>query len=407
MLTVNHCSCRKVRQSVASGLLICTALAALAMPIRAHAQFTGKASATGQFESNSNVFAVESGFVQPGPNELRRSDTYYAYGAEFEGSYLWGRQQFYAKASTKEYDYQHLTELNHNDYKVNAGLIWELGGPWDGKLDVARTHNMVPFLDLLGSAQALSLVTEQKETAQIGLKVNPNWKIVGLASTSKSDQPIPGAPSLQLTQSSGTMSIEYLGIGNLTSGLTAGYLSGDYSGASGTMNPSYTQSTAGFLANYKHYRTLFEGQVGYTRRASDTGTDNTSGFTGLFDLVHQLTPKTSLTAKIDRTINSYFLNSSSEIDTEAGISINWQATYKLAGSLGYTFTYRDFPRQGNNPVGSNRVDIQEHWTLGISYKPARWLMIKPYADLLARRTTFIGGAFSSTIFGVSVTVTRP
>jgi len=89
------------------------------------------------------------------------------------------------------------------------------------------------------------------------------------------------------------------------------------------------------------------------------------------------------------------------------MSINWQATYKLAGTLGYTFTYRDFPRQGNNPVGSNRVDIQEHWTLGISYKPARWLMIKPYADLLARRTTFIGGAFSSTIFGVSVTVTRP
>jgi hypothetical protein len=71
VLIVNHRSCRKIRQSVASRLLVCTALTALALPIRAHAQFTGKASATGQFESNSNVFSLESNFTQPGTGYSR------------------------------------------------------------------------------------------------------------------------------------------------------------------------------------------------------------------------------------------------------------------------------------------------------------------------------------------------
>jgi hypothetical protein len=401
---VNHSTCRKARYSAASGLLICAALIALSLPIRAHAQFTGKATATGQFESNSNVFDLNSGFAQPGTNGSRRSDTFFAYGAQFDANYLWGRQQFHASASTTEYHYQRFTELDHNAYNLDAGLNWKLGELLDGKLDVSRTHSMVPFYDLTGST-SLSLITEQKETAQIGLMLGSEWKLEGSAYASKSDQPVPNAPNLQLTQTSGTASIEYLGIGNLTSGLTAGYLSGDYSGSNANLNPSYSQSTAGFIANYKHYRTTFDGQIGYSRRVSANGSDNTSGWTGLLDLVHQLTPKTSYTLKIDRTINSYFLNSGSEIDTEAAVTVDWQATYRLGASLGYSFTYRNFPLQGNNPVGSDRVDIQEFANMGFNYRPQRWLMFRPYANVLTRRSTFIGGHYSSTILGVSVTVT--
>jgi hypothetical protein len=402
-MTVNHGFCRRVRQSATSGLLICTALVALSLPIRAHAQFTGKASATAQFESNSNVFDLESGFNPTGTND--RSDTFFAYGAAFDARYSWGRQQIFATASTTEYEYQRFTELNHNGYNVDAGLIWKLGEPLDGKLDVTRTHSMVPFYNLTGSALALSLETEQKEAAQIGLKLGSEWKVEGSAYTSKTDQPVQNAPNLQLTETSVTTSIDYLGFGRLTSGLTAGYLSGDYSGSNGNLNPTYSQSTVGLLAKYKHTtRTIFEGQIGYSRRTSDTGSNSTSGVTGLLDLTHQLTPKTRYMVKIDRTINSYFLNAGSEIDTEAAASIDWQATYRTAVSVGYTFTYRNFPGQGNNPVGSDRVDIQEYATMGISYQPKRWLQIKPYANVQTRRSTFIGGHFSQTIFGVFVTV---
>jgi hypothetical protein len=403
VLAVNHCSCRQGRRYLARALLICAAIA-VTLPIRAHAQFTGKASATGQFETNSNVFDLPSGVAPFGANG-RRSDTYFAYGADFDVNYLWGRQQIYATANTKEYDYQHFSGLNHNDYKVDTGLIWKLGALFDGKLEVTRTHNMVPFSDLAGSVLELSLLTEQRETAQVGLKLSSDWKIEASGYTSKSDEPIAEAPNLQLTQNSGTASIEYLGFGALTSGLTATYLSGDYSGTNGTQNPSFDQTTVGLLANYKVYRTTFEGQVGYSRRVSATGTDNTAGFTGLFDLKHQLTPKTSFTVKVDRMINSYFLNTGSEIDTEAGASIDWQTTFKLRVSVGYTFTYRFFPGQGNNPVGSDRTDIQELATMTINYQPQRWLQIAPYANVTTRRSTFVGGHFSQDIFGVSVIVT--
>ena len=405
-MTVNHRYCRHVRQSRIHGPLICAALAALAMPLRAHAQFTGTASALGQFESNSNVFDLPSGVAPPGGNDSKRGDTYWAYGAEFDGKYSLSRQEFYVTATTREYDYQRYTILDHNEYRVDAGLNWTLGSIFDGKFDVARSHIMVPFYDLSGTTiPTLSLETEQKESAQVGVLLNSNWKVQASAYTSQSNEPVPQAPNLQLTQNSGTTAIEYLGITGLTSGLTVGYLSGDYSGATAALDPSYSQSTAGFLANYKLGRVTVEGDIGYSRRTSGSGTDNTSGLTGLLDFTDQLTPKTSFTAKIDRTINSYLLNAGSEIDSEVGASFHWQATYKLAVSPGYTFTYRNFPGQGNNPVGSDRVDIQEIVTLNVDYRPQRWLLIKPYANVQTRRSTFIGGHYSSDIFGVSFTVT--
>jgi hypothetical protein len=72
------------------------------------------------------------------------------------------------------------------------------------------------------------------------------------------------------------------------------------------MNPSLSQSTAGFLANYKHDRMIFERQVGYSRRVSAIGGENTSAFTGLLDFKDQLTPKTGFTVKIDRTMSNEF-----------------------------------------------------------------------------------------------------
>jgi len=266
---------------------------------------------------------------------------------------------------------------------------------------------MVPFYNLTGSALTLSLVTVQKEMVQSGLKLGSEWRLEGSAYTSQSDEPIQNAPNLQLTETSLTTSIKYLGIDRFTSGLTAGYSSGDYSGSNNYsyLNPSYRQSTAGLLTDYKSIRTTFEGQIGYTRRVSATGSDNTSGLTGAFSFTQQLTPKTSFTGKIDRVIDSYLLNAGSEIETDAGADLHWQTTFKLAVSLGYKFMYEDYPGQGNNPVGSNRVDIQETTTMSISYQPRRWLLIGPYANWQTRRSTFIGAHYSANIIGVHVTVT--
>jgi hypothetical protein len=410
MLTVNHCSCRRIPQSVASGLLICAALAALGLSSRAHAQFIGKASATGQFQSNSNVFDLDSGFTPPGTNGSRRADTDYAYGAEFDASYLLGRQQFFATASTTEYKYDHFSQLDNNSYNLDAGVNWKLADSLDGKLDVTRSHAMVPFENLSGSVLDLTIATSQTETAQIGLKLGSQWKVEGTASNTQTDEPIPQAPDLRSTQTSGTTSLEYLGYGALTSGLTVGYSSGDYSSTNATQSSSYTERTIGVLADYKLSRTTFDGQIGYSSRSSDTGIDNSSGLTGSIDFKDQLTPKTSFAVTIDRAIKSFLPTLGSEIDTDAGVSANWQATYKTAVSVGYTFTYRDYPPQalaGSPPGASHRIDHQQYATLSINYQPVSWFMIGPYANVQTRSSNVVGGDFNATVFGITITATTP
>lgn len=389
--------------AVARGLLASAAVAFIVIPMKAHAQFTGNASATGQFESNSNVFNLDS--AVPGTTAHPQADSFLAYGAAFDLKYLWSKQELYASASTTEFNYQRFTELNHDDYRFETGLNWVLGELLDGKVDVTRTRTMVPFYDL--AETTLSLSTEQRESALVGLKVTPEWRIEGSAYTDTLDEPIPQAPNLQAKENSGSVAAKYLGIVGFTSGAYVGYQSGSFEGTNGTLNPDYHQTMEGFTATYQSSRTTVDGKIGYSRRTSTTGTDNTSGVTGEFKFKDQLTPKTDVALELGRAINSYLLNAGSEIDTSAGVTANWQATFKLEVSLGYTYTYRDYPRQGNDPVGSNRIDHQQYATLGVDYRPQRWIIIKPYANYLVRNSDYIGGNFNSTVFGVSVTVLTP
>jgi hypothetical protein len=409
VLTVIHCYCLKGRQYAARVFLICAALAALGLPIHARAQFTGKATATGQFESDSNVFNLESGFPQPGTNDFRRADSFLAYGAAFDTQYFTGRQELYASASTNEYSYQRFTELNHDDYKIDTGLNWKVGELLDGNVDVRRTHLMVPFVDLTEQTLALSLQTEQRETADIGIKLTPDWKADTVAYTRTLLEPQPGAPNLELKESSGTESLSYLGLGNFTSGVIVGYLKGDFQAVGNTAveNPNYRQTMGGVLGTYKSGRSSFDGELGYTDRVSTNGVNSVAGVTGQFKFLDQLTPKTSVNLTLSRLISSYVSSASSEIDTLAGVGANWQATYKLDVIAGYTFTYRDYPGQGNDPVGSNRIDHQQYASLALEYRPQRWLLVRPYANFQRRSSNFIGGDFNQNIFGVFVVFQTP
>lgn len=396
---------RKSLPAVTRGLVVSAAVALISIPMKAHAQFTGNVSATAQFENNSNVFNLESGVSQPGATNHRGADSFLAYGAAFDLRYLWSKQELYASASTTQFNYQRFSELNHDDYKFETGLNWVLGHLLDGNVDVRRTRTMVPFFDLTGTT--LSLQTEQRETALVGLKVTPEWRVEGSAYTDTIDEPIPLAPNLRAKESSGTATAKYLGIAGFTSGAYVGYRSGSFEGTNGTLNPDYHETSEGLVATYQSSRSTMDGQIGYSRRTSTTGTDNTSGVTGKFKLKDQLTPKTDIAIELGRAINSYLLNAGSEIDTSAGVTANWQATYKLQVSLGYTYTYRDYPRQGNNPVGSNRIDHQQYATLGVDYRPQRWIIIRPYSNITVRRSDYIGANFNSTVFGVYVTILRP
>lgn len=403
---MNHCFRGQGLSPVVSWLTVFAALALIAVPCKVQAQFTGKAAATGQFESNSNVFDLNTGVpLSTGASDTRRGDTSFAYGARFDLDYLFGRQHFFASAGTTEIDYQRDTQLDHDDYRLDAGLNWTIASLLNGKVEITRSRAMVPFYDLAGTT--LSLQTVQREEAEAGLAVTPEWRIEGQTFTSKLDEPLPQAPDLSLTETSGKITVRYLGLTRLTGGWFVSYDSGSYQGSEGSANPDYRQASTGIVTTYRSPRSTLDGSLGYSRRTSATGTDDTSGVTGNLRLREQLTVKTSVVFELGRDIQNYVLNTGSEIDSTIGVSASWQATYKLGVTLGYKYIYRDYPGQGNNPVGSERVDIQNSATLAIDYRPREWISIKPYANLLWRISNYIGGEYNATVFGLSVTIQTP
>jgi len=372
------------------------------VPSAVLAQFTGRAFATGQFENNSNVFDLNSGEPVGLTGGARGGDSYYAYGGGFDTHYLWGLQDFHVLASAKEFDYQHFTGLDHSEYNIDTSLKWILSRSVDGTLQVTRIRSMVPFFDV-GLTQ-LVLQTDQREFGELGLTLVSDWRVEGSAYTRKDEEPTQGSPNLELTETSGKAAIKYLGINQVTSGAFASYTTGTYQGAISTVDPSYHQDDAGLTATYLSSRSSTEGSIGYSRRVSATGLDDTAGTTGAFSFKDKLTPKTTLIATVSRSINNYVINAGSEIDTGGGVNLTWQATYKLQVTAGYTYTNRNYPRQGNNPIGSDRVDHQQYANLQIDYQPVPWLTIRPYAKILTRNSDFIGGDFNSTVFGVMFTV---
>jgi hypothetical protein len=360
------------------------------------------AAANAKYEYNTNVFDLPSGYTSAAFPILRRDDWYQAYGATLQANDLWDHQKFYATLTGTEYRYGYFTYLNHTEYSFNGGLLWKANSELDGKLDVVRSHTMVAFADLTQSQ--LSILTEQKETAQVNFQFIPDWRLQGIGFYHTVEQPLVGAPNLELTESSGQVALQYLGRAGLVAGISGTYMKGNYTGGNANENPDYDQETLEFVANYQPTGTsTMVGQAGYSRRTSPSLVNDSSGPTGKFVYKNQLTPKTSVNVGIERDINSYITNSGSEFDTTGSVGATWQATYKLGVTAGYAYTRRFLPNQGNTP-GTDRVDHQQLVNVKIDYQPLRWLWIQPYANVQTRSSNFIGGAYNASVYGVSFNV---
>jgi hypothetical protein len=388
----------------------------LASPVSALAELDMTAAGNVRYEYNTNVFDLQQGFPTPlNPTQggnINYADSYVAYGGKLDASYLWSLQQFYATVLGTEYHYDRFTELDHSEYTFDGGWDWKIGRLWDGVLDVERIRSMVSFWNVVGTS--LVLQTEQRETAKASVQATPDWRAEFTGLTRKVDQPQTLAPDLSLTETSGQAAIKYTGTAGVTSGLTATYLKGSFSDTGPTLAPSYHQESAGLTAtDVITGLSTFRGQVGYTRRTSDSGTNNIGGLTGELDYQRALTGKTTVEADLTRAINVYLTNDASEIDSVALLTVTWQATYKIGVVLGYNFTYRELPRQGDAygagglvvATGTNQTEHLSTPQLAVTYTPVPWLILKPYANYQTRSSeNFVGGDFNSTVVGVQFTL---
>lgn len=385
--------------------------ALLVSPVSALAQLALTVGGDTQYEYNSNIFALQNGSRTPFIGGTNFGDTDLSYGGELDASFLWSQQQFYATVLGNEYHYDRFQELNHSDYTLIGGWDWKIGRIWDGIIDVERIRSMVSFWNVIGTS--LVIQTEQRETARASVQATPDWRAEFTGLTHTVEQPQLGAPDLTVTESQGTVGIKYTGTAGVTAGVDGNYLRGSFSDTGTNFEPGYSQTSGGLTATDEVTGlSTFRGVIGYTRRTSDTGGNSISAVTGDLDYKRNLTGKTRVEVDLSRQINIYLATSTSEIDTIAALTANWQATYKINVVLGYNFTYRQLPGQGNAVIGdavllngTTQTQRLNTPSLTVTYEPVPWLVLKPYVTYQTRASqNFVGGNFDSTLIGLRFTL---
>jgi hypothetical protein len=388
-----------------------TTVLGLLSPVAAFAQFSALTSATAQYEYNSNVFDLQSGFPvlgyngQPitGPDEYRLDDSFYAYRALANLKYAISKQTVFLNATAADYVYDHFGQLTHSEYNFDGGWNGNIGTALNGGVDVIRINSMVAFTDL--NSTQLTLQTVQRENANIGLQLAPNWRIEANGYYRTVSEPLPQTPALELYETQGTTLLRYVANAGLNWGLSATYQKGHFTGAPETLDPAYSQRAADLFANFfRQDGSGVTGDVGYSQRTSVTGLNNTAGVVGSLGYQKQLTGKTSVQLQVTREIDTYLTNTGSEIESRAILSFNWQATYKIDVVPTYTWQLREFPDQGNTPT-QTRIDHLEFGGIVIIYQPLTWLAVRPYANIQTRSSNLIGGSFNGTIAGISFVAT--
>jgi hypothetical protein len=393
------------RCSIAFVLLVCTV-----HPYAAVAQATVAVVGAVNYTYNSNVFYAQSGTVPGLSPGTGYADSYTTYTGSLDLGYQSANQKLHADLTGSDFQYRKFTQLSHQEYKLDAGWTGTFWSVWNGKFDVIRDRMMEPFLDLTG-VSVLGITTAQREEAGFGVQFRPAWRAEASGYTNDSHWPLPGEPNAELKESEGDVSLKYLGSAAVTSGVRMAYLTGTYSGNTNeALNTSYRQWSAGILASYASGHSNFTGVVSYSDRTSP-GTQSVinslSGVTAALNYFNQLTGKTSVTVNLTRAFNPYPTNLGSEIDNAASVTLGWDVSYRIRVDGTYTYDYAQYPGQGNNPIGGDRLDHLQTAAIDLNYRPRPWFSLKPYASYNRRTSNFTGGDFNVSEYGVKLTLTWP
>jgi hypothetical protein len=374
-------------------------LAFMAAPNAVMAELTMDPYATAHIEHDSNVFLVPNSAVQlaeRGYSTLADTDTRYVAG--LTSVYLWSLQSLTGNFEFRRLNYVHFTALDHNEYSGNLKLAWKLATLMDGLLEVRRDRSAASFA--ASDSTQLTLNTSTNAAAKMNLKISPDWRLEGGANFSKLEAPLLLYPDFVDRQVGSQLGIRYVGVANLSYGLTFEHISGKYENAP-QVGP-YTQSSGEFRLNYSvSGSSKLNAGIGYTRRDQSAGEGNVSAVTGQLGYNRQLTGKTSLDLQVTRAVNSYVAAGGSEVDTTASAGLNWQATYKVGASLTGSYTHSSFVGQAiPNSVATGRVDHGKAAALNVKYQALRRLQFRGYLKWQTRNSVVQAYDFNDTIVGL-------
>lgn len=384
--------------------LLWALLGAAAAPHMALAQATLNPYADAHYEYDSNVFRVQNSqanLIALGDPTLADKDLKSVIG--LDGTYLWSEQKLTATVEGRRYDYDHFTELDHNEYLADVALNWRTTSLLDGILEARQEQLMAPFQ--LGNSSALTIDVDRKISGTLDLNINPDWRLETGAYSHYLKSPLQDFPDFVERETSGQLALLNRSVAHLTYGITIDHLSGRFENAPtvGSYNQTDAQLTASYVVSAL---STFKGALGYTKR-TETG-DSVSGITGLLGYTRQLTPKTSIAFNATRAVNSYVAAGGSELDTSANLVVSWQATYKLNVGLSGGYVHSTFVGQfvpgSPGSITAGRADNSPLASLNLNYQVMRHFKLHGYFNHTSRSSTVDLYNFSDNIVGIEARV---
>lgn len=400
---------KRVRRALCTCLAATASVVCMSLPQLALGQATINPYASVQAERDSNVFRVENAAIATqfyGDPTL--ADTDFRYIAGVEGTYLWSLQKLTATFEGREIEYDHFKFLDHSEYLGNVQLNWKLSNVLDGVVQVRQEHLAAYFAD--SNSPYLEVDTDRNIVAKVNLIIRTDWKLEAGANSRTYDGPLQYFPDFVERDTGTHLGVSYLGIADFTYGFGVDHIDGVYhvgAGLDSQIAPSvgpYSQTSEYLRMNYviNGLQTV-SGALGYTKR-DQTDEPSLSAVTGQFKYLRQLTGKTSVSVQFVRAINSYIASGGSEIDTTGTLGAQWQATYKVAVNLAYSFQTSSYVGQiipGSTATG--RTDHLPSESLNVVYQPLKRIQIKAYISAQSRRSNEDFDRFHDTTAGIQAT----
>jgi hypothetical protein len=392
----------RTKTCILRGLAALSCVLALSGP--ALAQLTVNPYVDERYEHDSNVFRAENSetnFLNFGDPTLADNDLRSVAG--MDGTYLWSQQKLTVALEGRRYDYDHFTDLDHNEYLGDLAFDWKLTRLFDGLIDARQEQFMAPFA--LGNSTQLTIDVDRKINATLNMNVHNDWRVETGVYWHDFKSPLQFYPDFVERETATHLALLNKAVTNLSYGISFDHISGRFENAPDV--GTYDQTTGDLTASYTvSALTSLNAALGYTKRTQTDNVNSVSGVTGNFGYTRQLTGKTGITVQFTRGINSYVAAGGSELDTSGTVGVNWQATYRLGVMLSGGYIHSKFV--GDVIPGSNvngRVDDSPTGALHLHYQALRRLHIHAYLNRQSRNSNINIYEFSDTTVGIEAKYT--
>jgi hypothetical protein len=377
------------------------------------------ASATVGAEYNSNAFELseaEAPPVESGGN-AHRSDVSRRLSVNFGVGLIGstdGPIRVQLDANLIDAGFDRFDTISRRDHDVGVTLEWKpIQQPFDVSLKASHSRTPIQLADVVG--EQATQQTALRTQGTLGLRPTPRWQVGLTPAWSEVRTPLPDAQDFKFRETSGSVSLGFLGAGRLVPGVAVTESQGRNSGIDNATR--YRQRSVQATFNYAATAaSTFALSLGHTRRTTrfrepsedpaDLGNeDSDSAFTGALTFHRQLSVKTGLNISAYRYFQQYDAGVNTTLGTGIGTGVTWAATAKVSATLdaGLNWATIDDVQVGDTFV--QRKDLTRSYSLGVSYTLMRRVSLRSYIARSVRTSDVSSAQFNNTLAGLELTAT--